>query len=178
MVKNISFLILLFASLTSQAKFLVGVSSYSWQEVLPVTYTDQTSGLQVNDARLATFSTLGLNIGYERLLAPRWLGSTEIVYQTGTVDFQTLSAYASPRKYTQTIFLNSKLNYRISKVFSIGPELWLNYNNIQTLGSGLNFSGLFNLDYNILYDTKIVQTFGTTGGSGTLSYSIGLYQEL
>ncbi len=158
----------------SFADFTGGLSTNSWQEKLPITYTDPLTTLKVNKDFLGTFSTVSLSVGYENLFSKRWRYAIQSAYHFGEVDFHKLESFAGPRKSLRTISSDIKLNYRASKTFTFGPMASIHTNTIKDVGSGFNYSLLFNMDFEIFEDTRLSQTLGTVTGSNTLAYSLAL----
>jgi hypothetical protein len=66
MVKLLSSFILLI-SLKANAEFYIGLQNNSWQDIIPVTYTN--NGTQTTFYALTTFSTLSLGSSYENSFA-------------------------------------------------------------------------------------------------------------
>lgn len=174
MVKQIVFILFFASPLLVKAGLTMGLHNNSWQEPLPISYVDPNTSQVVNEERLGTFSTTSLSLGYEDLMTRRWRYGFDVQAHYGTVDLHKLASFGSPRNYTQTISLGVKLNYRVSKTFSFGPLLGIHQNTIKNIGTGIGYSALLNLDFDIFDDTRLVQTIGTTQGSKTLTYSIGL----
>ena len=171
---NFCLVFLLLLSVNSFADFTGSISSNSWQEKLPITYTDPVTAGKISQDFLGTFTTLSLSVGYENLFSKRWRYAIEAGYHMGEVDFHKLQAFVGPRKSLRTISSDIKVNYRVSKTFTFGPQLGLHTNTIKDVGSGFNFSALLNMDYEIFDDTRLAQTIGTVAGSETLAYSLGL----
>ena len=80
-------------STKSFANFTSGISSNSWQEKLPITYTDPLTSTQVKKDYLGTFSTVSVNIGYENLFSKRWRYAIQAAYHLGEVDFHKLESF-------------------------------------------------------------------------------------
>ncbi len=173
-VKKCVFILLLTSSLIANAGLTIGVHNNSWQEPLPISYVDTNTSQVVNEDRLGTFSTISLGVGYEDLFTKRWRYGFDFQAHYGTVDLHKLESFGSPRNYTQTFSFGGKINYRVSKTFSFGPLLSVHYNTIKNIGNGVGFNALLNMDFDIFDETRLVQTLGTTQGSKTLTYSIGL----
>lgn len=174
MVKKLLFVLFFLSSHVVHAGFTMGIHNNSWQEPLPISYVDTNTSLVVNEDRLGTFSTVSVGLGYEDLITKRWRYGFDLQAHYGTVDLHKLESFGSPRNYTQTFSLGGKINYRVSKTFSFGPLLSAHYNTIKNIGSGFGFNALLNMDFDIFEETRLVQTLGTTQGSKTLTYSIGL----
>ena len=158
----------------SFADFTGSISSNSWQEKLPITYTDPLTTTKVSKDFLGTFSTVSLSVGYENLFSKRWRYAIQAAYHLGEVDFHKLDSLAGPRKSLRTISSDIKFNYRVSKTFTFGPQASIHTNTIKDVGSGFNYSYLFNMDFEIFTDTRLSQTLGTVAGSDTLAYSLAL----
>ncbi len=174
MVKQIIFILFFASPLLVKAGLTLGLHNNSWQEPLPISYINPNTNRVVAEERLGTFSTISLSLGYEDLITKRWRYGFDVQAHYGTVDLHKLDSFGSPRNYTQTISSGIKLNYRVSKTFSFGPLLGIHQNTIKNIGSGIGYSALLNMDFDIFDDTRLVQTIGTTQGSKTLTYSIGL----
>ncbi len=169
-----SFLVSFIFSLQTLADFTGSLSSNSWQEKLPITYTDPVTTGKISKDFLGTFTTVSFSAGYENLFSKRWRYAIEAGYHFGEVDFHKLQSFVGPRKSLRTISSDIKINYRISKTFTLGPQLGLHTNTIKDVGSGFNYSALLNIDFEIFDNTRLLQTIGTVGGSETLAYSLGL----
>jgi hypothetical protein len=173
MVKNILILFLL-VSVKAQAGFFFGVQNNSWQDAVPVTYTDSTTSQKVTYYATTTFSTLSASAGYENLWGVRWRWALEGSYHTGTADLLKIQGTVSPRKTISSQWLSGKLNYRMSKTYSIGPQLVGNMIHVPDAGSATSLGFLINSEIEMSDKFRFIQTFGTMNDSGTIAYSVGL----
>lgn len=177
MVKFFAFLLtltLFFLSSISQAAFYVGVQNNSWQDAIPVTYTDAGSGQTVSFYSLTTFSSLSTGGGYEGLFSTRWRYAADLYYHWGTADIHKIQGTISPRKSFNSFWFSPRISYRITKTFTIGPQLVINSITVRDAGSATSLGGLIHSDIEMTKDLRLVQTFGSMNDSGTIAYTIGL----
>jgi lipopolysaccharide assembly outer membrane protein LptD (OstA) len=161
-------------STSAQAAFFAGVQNNSWQDAIPVTYTDTGTSQKVTYYATTTFSTLSVSAGYENLFGVRWRWALEGSYHTGTADLLKIQGTVSPRKTISSQWLSAKVNYRLSKTFSIGPQLVGNMIHVPDAGSATSLGLLINSEIEMYDSLRFIQTFGTMNDSGTIAYTIGL----
>lgn len=173
MVKFLVPIILIFA-VQVQAGFFVGFQNNSWQDAIPVTYTDTGTGQKVTFYATTTFSTLSVGGGWEGLYAVRWRYAADIFLHNGTADLLKIQGSVSPRKTISSQWVSGKVNYRISKTFSLGPQLVVNSVQVPDTGSATSLGLLINSEIEMYDNLRFIQTYGTMNDSGTIAYSIGL----
>ena len=161
-------------SCNAYATFFAGVQNNSWQDVIPVTYTDPATSQKVVFYALTTFSTVSVGGGYEGQFSTRWRWVTDLYLHTGTADLLKIQGTVSPRKTISSQWLSGKVNYRVSKTFSIGPQVVVNAIQVPDTGSATSLGVLINSDIEMSDSLRFIQTFGTMNDSGTIAYSIGL----
>jgi hypothetical protein len=159
---------------TAQAGLYMGLMSNSWQDVIPVTYRDSTSGNQVTTYALTSFSTISAGGGYEGQFALRWRYSADLFAHTGTADIHKLVGTVSPRKNATSVWFSTKINYRQSKTFNYGPQLVVNAIQLADVGTATSAGLLLNLEFEMYEGLRLIQSFGSMNDSGTIAYSIGL----
>jgi hypothetical protein len=171
MVKLLSSFILLI-SLKANAEFYVGLQNNSWQDVIPVTYTN--NGTPTTFYALTTFSTLSLGGGYENSFATRWRYNADLYLHSGTADIHKIQGTVSPRKSVLSQWVSGKVSYRISKTFSMGPQLVVNTIEVKGAGTSTSLGALINSEIEMQQNYRLVQTFGSMNDSGTIAYTIGI----
>lgn len=173
MVKTI-FSILLFFSTQSFATYYVGVYNNSWQDAIPVSYTDSGSGQKVTFYALTTFSTLSVGGGYEGLYNVRWRYSGDLYIHTGTADILKIQGTTSPRKTILSQWLSGKISYRLTKTYAIGTQVIVNSVQVPDTGNATSLGLLINSEIEMYDNLRLIQTFGTMNDSGTIAYSLGI----
>ena len=158
----------------SQAGYFMAIHNNTWQDAIPVSYTDSATSQKVTFYATTTFSTLSVGGGYEGLYATRWRYAVEAYYHNGTADLLKIQGTVSPRKTIAAQWLMGKVNYRISKTFSLGPELVINSVQVPDTGGSTSLGLLINSEIEMFENLRFIQTFGTMNDSGTIAYSIGL----
>jgi hypothetical protein len=164
----------LFFSCSSFAAYYVGLQNNSWQDAIPVTYLDSGNGQRVTFYALTTFSTVSLTGGYDGLYATRWRYAADISLHTGTADLLKIQGTVSPRKTITSQWVSGKINYRISKTFSLGPQLVVNSIQVPDSGRATSLGLLINSEVEMFENLRFIQTFGTMNDSGTIAYTIGI----
>jgi len=165
---------ILFFSLQAHAGFFFGVQNNSWQDAIPVTYTDTGTGQRVTFYATTTFSTISAGGGWEGLYAVRWRYAVDAFIHTGTADLLKIQGSVTPRKNISSQWVSGKINYRISKTFSLGPQLVVNSIQVPDTGSATSLGLLINSEIEMYDNLRFIQTYGTMNDSGTIAYSIGI----
>lgn len=173
MVKIVLTFILFFVS-HARAGFFFGVQNNSWQDAIPVTYTDSGTGQKVTFYATTTFSTISAGGGWEGLYAVRWRYAVDAYLHTGTADLLKIQGSVSPRKNISSQWVSAKTNYRVSKTFSLGPQLVINSIQVPDTGSATSLGFLINSEIEMYDNLRFVQTYGTMNDSGTIAYTIGI----
>ncbi len=173
MVKYFVSLILFFV-VQAKAGYFVGFQNNSWQDAIPVTYTDSGTGQRVTFYATTTFSTISAGGGWEGLYAVRWRYAVDAYLHTGTADLLKIQGSVSPRKNISSQWVSGKINYRISKTFSLGPQLVVNSIQVPDTGSATSLGLLLNSEIEMYDNLRFVQTYGTMNDSGTIAYTIGI----
>lgn len=158
---------------TASAGWYVGLQNNSWQDVIPVTYTDSTSGLKVSFLALTTFSSISAGGGYDSLLSTRWRYFADVYLHTGSADILKIQGTVSPRKSFTSQWVSGNISYRVTKTFSIGPQLVINSVQVKDAGSATSLGLLIHSQVEISNNYRFIQTFGTMNDSGTIAYTIG-----
>jgi len=166
--------LILFFSFRAEAGYFFLAQNNSWQDAIPVTYTDTGTGQKVTFYATTTFSTVSAGGGWEGLYAVRWRYALEAMLHTGTADLLKIQGSVSPRKNISSQWLSSKINYRISKTFSLGPQLVINSIQVPDTGSATSLGFLINSEIEMYDNLRFIQTYGTMNDSGTIAYSIGI----
>lgn len=173
MVKIILFAALLLAK-TTEASFYAGVQNNSWQDVIPVSYTDTNTNQLITFYALTTFSSFSAGGGYEGLFTNRWRYAADLYLHSGTADIQKIQGTVAPRKSFTSIWSSGRISYRFTKTFAVGPQLVVNSVQVRDAGSATSLGLLINSDIEIAKDLRLIQTFGSINDSGTIAYTIGL----
>lgn len=173
MVK-VSFIFIFIISLKSFAGFYAGVQNNSWQDVIPVTYTDSLTSQKVSFYALTTFSSLSAGGGYEGAISTRWRYTGDLYLHTGTADILKIQGTVTPRKTFTSQWISFKVNYRISKTFALGPQLVVNAINVPGAGNATSLGLLINSDIEMYDNLRFIQNFGTMNDSGSIAYTIGV----
>lgn len=163
---------ILFLSFQAKAEFYVGMQNNSWQDVIPVSYTN--NGTPTTFYALTTFSTLSVGGGYENSFATRWRYNGDVYIHTGTADIHKIQGTVSPRKSVVSQWVSGKISYRISKTFSMGPQIVFNTIEVRGAGSSSSLGALINSEIEMHPEYRLVQTFGSMNDSGTIAYTIGI----
>lgn len=174
MVKHLLTLLLMTTASTASAGLYVGLQNNSWQDAIPVTYTDTTSGQKVSFYALTSFSSISAGGGWDGLMSTRWRYFADVYYHTGNADILKIQGTVSPRKSFSSIWTSGSISYRFTKTFSIGPQLVVNYVQVRDVGSSTSLGLLIHSQIEVSKDYRFIQTFGTMNDSGTIAYTIGL----
>lgn len=174
MVKYLFAILLTILTQTATAGFYVGLQNNSWQDVIPVSYTDTTSGLKVSFLALTTFSSFSAGVGYDGLMSTRWRYFADVYVHSGTADILKIQGTVSPRKNFTSQWASGNISYRFTKTFAIGPQLVLNSVQVTDAGSATSVGLLIHSQIEISNQYRFIQTFGSMNDSGTIAYTIGL----
>ena len=173
MVKYILTIILL-ASINAHAGYYAGMQNNSWQDVIPVSYTDTGTGQKVTFYALTTFSTLSAGGGNEGQYLTRWRYTADMYIHTGTADIHKIQGTVAPRKSITSQWASFKLAYRLSKTFAMGPMLIVNSVQVPDTGGSTSLGLMINSDIEMYDNLRFIQNFGTMNDSGTISYTVGI----
>lgn len=175
MVKKIFFFLTILqitiGSSFAKAAFLLGVSTSSWQEKIPVIVSS------VESEQLTSFSSYGANVGYDYLFNPRVRFALMLSYQNGNADIHKLGNAISPRRNFTSEWLTTKLHWRTTKTFSLGPSVVVNYRKIDQLDAASSVGGFLDFDYDLFEQIRLTQSLGTMSDSKQLAYSIMLLRK-
>ncbi len=171
MVKKYLFLIFILGSQVCRASYLVGLSTNSWQEKIPVIVSKLVSD------QLTSFSSYGLNLGLDYLYTPRIRYALVLSYLSGNADIHKLDNAVSPRRNFTSYWLTNKLHWRQTKSFSLGPSLVINYRKIDGLEAATSVGGFLDFDYDLFEEVRLTQSLGTMSDSKQLAYSIMLIRK-
>ncbi len=174
MVKFLFTISLMFYTNNAFAGFYVGLQNNSWQDVIPVTYTDTTSGAKVSFLALTSFSSISAGGGYDSLLSTRWRYFADLYMHSGNADILKIQGTVSPRKSFTSQWVSGCISYRFTKTFSIGPQLVINAVSVKDAGSATSLGLLIHSQIEVSNNYRFIQTFGSMNDSGTIAYTIGL----
>ncbi len=174
MVKYIFTVLLMLSAQSALAGFYVGLQNNSWQDVIPVTYTDATSGQKVSFYALTSFSSISVGGGYDSLLSTRWRYFADLYYHSGNADILKIQGTVSPRRSFTSEWISGCVSYRFTKTFSIGPQLVINAVSVKDAGSATSLGLLIHSQIEVSNNYRFIQTFGSMNDSGTIAYTIGL----
>jgi hypothetical protein len=169
MVKLCFFFFTTLAFSTGHAGFLVGMSSSSWQETIPLS----VDGIPV--VQLASFSSFGLQTGFDFLINRRVRYGIIYSYLPGQVDIHKLSNTVSPRRRFIYHSLTNKLHWRKTKTFSFGPNVSVNSGQIDGLNRTVNLGLYLDFDFDLSNRFRLTQSLGTVSDSRKLAYSLNLF---
>jgi hypothetical protein len=93
---------------------------------------------------------------------------------SGTADIHKIQGTVSPRKSVLSQWVSGKVSYRISKTFSMGPQLVINTIEVKGAGTSTSLGALINSEIEMQQNYRLVQTFGSMNDSGTIAYTIGI----
>lgn len=171
MVKLFLTFIFLLASSISEAAFLVGVSTNSWQEKIPVVVQS------VETQAMTSFSSYGLNLGTDFLFAKRIRYGVMFSYLNGEADLHKLDNAVSPRRRFNSMWLTNKLHWRMTRTFSLGPSVVVNQRKIDGLDAAISAGGFLDFDYDLFEQVRLTQSLGTMSDSKQLAYSFTLVRR-
>ncbi|MGZ3691368.1 MAG: hypothetical protein ACXVAX_07685 [Pseudobdellovibrio sp.] len=175
MVKILFAFILFLSAQSSFAGFYAGIQSNSWQDAIPVAYTNTVTKQKVSFYALTTFTSLSAGGGYEGSIWTRWRYAADVYVHSGTADILKLEGSpSSPRKNFVSEWLDLKFDYRFSKTFSVGPQLVVNSVNVGGAGNSTSLGFLINTEVEMYENLRFIQNFGSMNDSGTVAYSIGI----
>lgn len=173
MVK-IFFTFILLISSPSFATYYVSVYNNSWQDAIPVSYTDSGTGKKVSIYALTTFSTLSVGGGYEGLYKLRWRYSADLYIHSGTADILKIQGTTTPRKTISSQWVTGKISYRLTKTYAIGTQIIMNAVRVPDAGNATSLGVLINSELDMFDNLRLIQTIGTMNNSGTIAYSLGV----
>lgn len=171
MVKISLFLLFCVMASISEAALLAGISTNSWQEKIPVVVQS------VQTDAMTSFSSYGLNVGADFLFSPRVRYGVMLSYLSGKADLQKLDNAVSPRRNFYSSWLTNKLHWRLTKTFSLGPSVVVNYRKIDGLDSATSAGGFLDFDYDIFDQVRLTQSLGTMSDSKQLAYAFTLVRR-
>lgn len=153
---------------TARAEIIAGISTNSWQEVLPI----QIANVQ-SDA-LSSFTGLGVSLGYQYNYAERIRYVTSLALVAGSTDVHKQSNAIAPRRNFNSIWFSNKVVWRSTRSFTFGPNFVLNYRKIDDLQGIMSFGLFLDIDYELFQEIRLTQSLGTMSDSKQLAYSISL----
>lgn len=168
MVKLIGSLLSVFVISQARAEFVVGVSSNSWQELVPIIVSN------VESTALTSFTGLGATGGYQMNLSDRLRNLTAVSMLSGTADVHKQSNAVAPRRNFTSIWLSDKIIWRSTRTFTFGPNFVLNNRKIDNLGAVTSLGLFLDIDYEIFQEVRLTQSLGTMSDSKSLAYSIAI----
>ncbi len=152
----------------AQADFLIGASTHSWQEKIPVIIGNQS------DVILSSFSSVGIGLGYETLFQKRIRYGVMLNYVKGETDLHKIENANGPRRPFKAILLNNKIHWRFSKTFSFGPSVLYSSNQISEDAPVSTIGGYLEFDFDVFDNVRLTQALGSMSDSGQLAYSLTL----
>jgi hypothetical protein len=161
------FSVICFSS-AARAEYIVGVSTNSWQELLPVVVQN------VQSDALSTFSSLGVSLGYQFHFSDRFLALSSLALMSGSVDVHKQTNAIAPRRNFTSLWFSNKLMWRSTKTFSYGPNIVANYRKLEGASSVLSFGAFLDMDFDIFEEVRLTQSLGTMSDSKQIAYSISL----
>ena len=168
MVKLAVILFSVFAMSQAKAEFVVGVSSNSWQELVPIIISN------VESSALTSFTGLGASGGYQMNIGERFRNLTSISVLSGTADVHKQSNAVAPRRNFSSIWLSDKVIWRSTRTFTFGPNFVLNNRKMDNLGAVTSLGIFLDIDYEIFQEVRLTQSLGTMSDSKSLAYSIAI----
>ncbi len=168
MVKILASSILFFFVSLAHAEFVAGVSSSSWQELVPVVVSN------VESNALTSFTGLGASMGFQLNFAERIRNITSLSIYSGTADVHKQTNAVAPRRNFVSYWLSDKVIWRSTRSFTFGPNFVLNNRKIDNLGSVTSLGLFLDIDYEIFQEVRLTQSLGTMSDSKQLAYSIGI----
>lgn len=172
MVKKILFFILVSGvSSVSSAAFLAGISSNSWQEKIPVVVQS------VEQEAMTSFSSYGLNLGVDFLFSTRVRYGIMLSYLSGKADLHKLDNAVSPRRNFYSSWLTNKIHWRVTKTFSFGPSMVVNYRKIDSLDAAVSAGGFLDFDFDLFDQVRLTQSLGTMSDSKQFAYALTLVRR-
>lgn len=169
--KFVSLIFVLSFSTASQAAFLAGISTNSWQEKIPVLVQS------VEREAMTSFSSYGLNLGVDFLFSTRIRYGLMVSYLSGKADLHKLDNAVSPRRNFYSSWVTNKIHWRLTKTFSVGPSMVLNYRKIDDLDSAFSAGGFLDFDFDLFNQVRLTQSLGTMSDSKQFAYSLTLVRR-
>lgn len=163
-----SIILILLFSLSSQAEITAGLGLFSWQEKVPVILNQNKFDTN------ATFSSLGPSLGYETLLTEKYRFGVAVAYHSGVIDILKLEGAVAPRHNFTSYWLSSKILYRWTKTFALGPNFLFSQKQVERLPDSTSYGLFMDFEYDIFNEVKLIQSLGSVGDSGSLAYSFNL----
>ena len=163
-------LVFLFMS-HSNAGFLAGISTNSWQEKIPIIVASVPSD------NMASFSSYGMNVGFDYLYQQRVRYALMLSYLSGNADIHKVLNAVNPRRNFTASWVTNKLHWRLTKSFSLGPSVVFNYRKIDGLEAALSSGGFLDFDYDLFDQVRLTQSLGTMSDSKQLAYSLTLVRK-
>ncbi len=173
----VKYLVISFLFLTSIAKagFLVGLSTNTWQEKLPIVVPTTSGNVESN--ALTSFSSFGLGLGYDYLFTNRIRYALAGSYMSGKADIHKVDKAISPRRNFNSTWLTNKVHWRVTKSFSLGPSVVVNFRKIDDLDLATSTGVFLDMDYDLTDDFRLTQSLGTMSDSQQLAYSFILNRK-
>lgn len=168
MVKILITLFSLFFLNFARAEFVVGVSSNSWQELVPIVISN------VESSALTSFTGLGASGGYQMNFSERIRNLTSASLLSGTADVHKQTNAIAPRRNFISLWLSNKVIWRSTRSFTFGPNIVLNNRKIDNLSAVTSLGLFLDIDYEIFQEVRLTQSLGTMSDSKQLAYSIAI----
>lgn len=152
----------------AHAEYLVGVSTNSWQESIPIVNQN------VQSSALSSFSSIGFSLGYQYNYSKQIRFVSSLAYLLGSVDVHKQLNAIAPRKNFTSYWFSNKAIWSHSRYFTYGPNLVINYRNFEATPAVLNYGVFLDIDYDLFEEVRLTQSLGTMSDSKQIAYSISL----
>lgn len=152
-----------------KADFLIGLSTNSWQEKIPIV----ASGVEQN--QMTTLSGLGVQAEYDHLVTQRIRYGLGASFISGSADIHQLKTtqLKGLRRNFKAYWLSNKLLWRMTKSFAFGPNVILNQRQLEGLSAAMSAGLLMDFEYVLSENFRLTQSLGTMSDSSQLAYAIG-----
>jgi len=152
-----------------KADFLIGLSTNSWQEKIPIV----ASGVEQN--QMTTLSGLGVQAEYDHLVTQRIRYGLGASFISGSADIHQLKTtqLKGLRRNFKAYWLSNKLLWRMTKSFAFGPNVILNQRQLEGLSAAMSAGLLMDFEYALSENFRLTQSLGTMSDSSQLAYAIG-----
>lgn len=168
MVKALFCLFSILSINTARAEFLAGVSTTSWQELIPIVVQN------VQSDALSSFSSLGFSLGYQYNYSRRIRTVSSVAYLFGSADVHKQTNAIAPRRNFTSYWISNKAIWRSTKYFTYGPNFVINYRTLDAAAAVLSYGLFLDIDYDLFEEVRLTQSLGTMSDSKQMAYSISL----
>ena len=152
-----------------KADFLIGLSTNSWQEKIPIV----AGGVEQN--QMTTLSGVGIQAQFDYLFTQRIRYGLGASFISGSADIHQLKTtqLTGLRRNFKAYWLSNKLLWRVTKSFAFGPNVILNQRQLEGLTAAMSAGLLMDFEYALSESFRLTQSLGTMSDSGQLGYTIG-----